>query len=603
MSLVGDEGEDLNSSRELGSSLAHNINKKLSFTRLECPTPRAAALSRQKVGEPLQVFLRVRPLVADDTDSEECIQQFGDSVELNAPLDSAAAKNGEMKSRLTFSKVMGPDATQAEVYQATAAPLVEAMLEGQSGLLFAYGITNSGKTFTIQGKEGNEGIIPRVVTQLLTLVDKTNSSFFVTVSFVEIYNEKIFDLLEPTLKGPGRKACALRNTGHDRVVVVGAKEVLVSNVQEAMGVVQQGIANRCVDQTLLNADSSRSHSVFTVTLLSEDRVTVWSRLSVCDLAGAERMKRTEHNTGKGIKEASNINLSLMVLARCLDILRQNQKMADPLRRQVVPFRDSVLTRLFRDSLMGWGRTVMIANANPQACDFDETIHALKYAAIARDITIQPRVDTRRPTAQALQISQDFFDDDGFDGPEADHEEEIDNYLDQIFQLKSQLVECESRLAMAEKNIRAEVCNEMEQQQLKTEQEWLDRMEMTKISMNKKLENKLKLYQFEIQSGLTPDEGSRANSALLVERKMHEVALERSRAEHEVQLAALNRKIAELEQTLTKQQEQALVASPVPPPPKAEPDEAVLSQLTLLESKLIEADKVFSQKQKDRKSVV
>mmetsp|Transcript_49887 Transcript_49887/g.97841 ORF Transcript_49887/g.97841 Transcript_49887/m.97841 type:complete len:1226 (-) Transcript_49887:256-3933(-) len=501
----------------MGSSPSHdgNIIRKLAFATKDCQTP-GRYNPRQKLGQPVQVFLRVRP-VEGLVGAGECINIVDDSsVEVNAPSNSLAIKHGEKWAKYTFSKVFRPHAEQKDVYEHTTSPLVSSMFDGENGLVFAYGMTNSGKTHTIQGAPETPGIVPRALVDLFRRLED-NEEYKVVLSYLEIYNEKIYDLLDES-----RKCCQLRNSKKDQVFVVGIKEMSVTTLEESMAIMRAGQNNRQVTETILNSDSSRSHSVFTIKLVNSTG-EVWSRLSICDLAGSERTKRTEH-TGQHLRETSNINTSLMKLGRCLEILRFNQLQTNPARHKIVPFRESQITRMFRDSLCGWGRTVMITNANPNPDDFDETVHALKYAAIAKEIRCEAKVDSWRPTVathtlngkrvadtsvQELEAhgSEDELEEvvlsaggDGSGGGEFDSaiEQELDAHLDTIYQLKKQLVDATGKLAETETRVREEVCAEMEEQAIAIEETWMERMEMQKANLVRKYEGKLSLLQKNMQ---------------------------------------------------------------------------------------------------------
>ena len=338
--------------------------------------------------------------------------------------DSHCFSSGEASAKFQFSGVLGPSSDQAEVFARSTQPLLDDSIDkGQNTLVFAYGLTKSGKTYTMFGKDGEQqGIIPRAVNTVFDRVsgdtaadgalsaDRALSSPAsllsparrptnptVLVSFLEIYNDKLRDLLT---KERGDKAgrCELHNCGADgvengEVYVKGLREVEVSNRHEAMALLKQGQRLRQKAKTELNADSSRSHAVFTLKLLDEAG-HVWCRLSIVDLAGSERTNRTKTQAGdERRKEASNINQSLVVLGRCLEALRSNNRSANK-KQQLVPYRDSTLTRLFKDSLSGWGRTVMIVNVSQVHADYDETVLALKYASIAKEVTIVAKVDAQ-----------------------------------------------------------------------------------------------------------------------------------------------------------------------------------------------------------------
>ena len=247
--------------------------------------------------------------------------------------------------------------------------MVEGLFRGENGLIFAYGVTNSGKTYTMQGEEKNPGLLTLAVRMIFNRLAEEKEAevedFTVTGSMLEIYNERIFDLLSTD-----RTECKLqRAASRDSVFVTGLKELSISNAVEAEAVLSTASKSRTTGKTGSNNSSSRSHTVFTLKLHRPGQKQVWARLSIVDLAGAERAKNT-NNQGDRLAESFKINTSLMHLGRCLEILRENQKSKRP---QPVPYRDSKITRLFQDSLSGWGHTVMIANTSAVSKDYDETV--------------------------------------------------------------------------------------------------------------------------------------------------------------------------------------------------------------------------------------
>lgn len=319
--------------------------------------------------------------------------------------------------------------------------------------MMAYGITAAGKTYTIEGTKTQPGVMPRALKDLFSGLDNNNNNtqedIRVKVSLCEVYNEQIYDLLLSeggggdggtgiiSARGGGggehqRPALKLKEDAAGRVIVAGLKEVVVHNVDEALMVLRRGSKQRQRAGTGLNYASSRSHSIFTVTLyqpvyekkekgkkvevggadkeeevekvggvtdrnnnnhqvvIEEQRL---GRIAFVDLAGSERAQRTG-NVGVRLKESVAINSSLMTLGRCLEALRWNQKChkevnggdnGNALPLKVVPYRESKVTHLFRDALHGWGRVILSVNVSPVAADYDETSHVLKYAALATQI--------------------------------------------------------------------------------------------------------------------------------------------------------------------------------------------------------------------------
>ncbi|GFW35619.1 kinesin-like protein KIF20A [Trichonephila clavipes] len=203
------------------------------------------------------------------------------------------------------------------------------------------------------------------------------------VSFIEIYNEYIYDLLQPNINQRAKLSLAEDQNGD--VYIKGAREIYVANSTEAIKLLNVGRRNLRIASTKLNYQSSRSHCIFTVKVArvyDDDNGTTGrvNRISFCDLAGSERAAKSQ-TSGMRLKEAGYINTSLMVLGRCLDQLRLNQTARD---KKMIPFRESKLTRLFSNHFLGKGKAVMIANASPCEYTFDETLNVLRFSALAKD---------------------------------------------------------------------------------------------------------------------------------------------------------------------------------------------------------------------------
>uniref|UniRef100_A0A8C1E941 Kinesin-like protein n=1 Tax=Cyprinus carpio carpio TaxID=630221 RepID=A0A8C1E941_CYPCA len=443
--------------------------------------------------EKLKVFLRIRPLTdAEKERGEEqgCVNvQSEDSLLLRAPKDSRNMKSAERGvsqslHKFTFTKIFGPASSQQEVYDHTIREMVRDVLRGENRLLYTYGVTNSGKTYTVQGAGGEAGLLPRAMVSvfmklsgrlysamdlkpvlsqevrkldarevraeemrrdaLLREVDSSGGApsrlraglswdsgisglsaashiatqledsdavcletnglclsggedleegvqFSVWVSFYEIYNEFLYDLLDalPSLQSHKRATLRLSDDKHGNPYVKDLTWIQVQSAEEAWKVLKVGQRNQSFASTHLNHNSSRSHSIFTIRVLHVKpqaelgQVTRISELSVCDLAGSERCKAQQN--GERMKEANNINTSLLTLGRCITALRHNQtnKSRPPL---VVPFRDSKLTRVLQSFFCGHGRSCMVVNINPCASTYDETLQALKFSAIATQVT-------------------------------------------------------------------------------------------------------------------------------------------------------------------------------------------------------------------------
>ncbi|TSX17012.1 Kinesin-like protein KIF23 [Bagarius yarrelli] len=432
------------------------------------------------------VYCRVRPLGAED--EECCIEVISSTtIQLHAPDGLKANRNGEFKeTQYSFKKVFGIKTTQRELFEDVAKPLVEDLIHGKNGLLFTYGVTGSGKTFTMTGSPGQGGLLPRsldmifnsigayqakrfvfkpddkngmeVQNQVDALLERQkqesqpsmpktpssrqrvdpefadminpeeafkatgvdeDSSYSVFVSYIEIYNNYIYDLLEevpydpirPKWNGAGTplrhntefippQSKILREDQNHNMYVAGCTEVEVKSTEEAFEVFWRGQKKRRIANTQLNRESSRSHSVFIVKLAQapldsdgdnvlqdKNQVNV-SQLCLVDLAGSERTSRTRAE-GSRLREAGNINQSLMTLRTCIEVLRENQMCGT---NKMVPYRDSKVTHLFKNYFDGEGKVRMVVCVNPKADDYEETMLVMRFAEMTQEVEVARPVD-------------------------------------------------------------------------------------------------------------------------------------------------------------------------------------------------------------------
>lgn len=328
--------------------------------------------------EKISVYLRLKPLQEKETRSIEKVDDNAVQVLLQR---QSLLKLNDKGDRYYFDYVFDESTDQTTIFNKSAFPLVKSFFEGTSCLLFAYGVTNAGKTFTILGDPKNPGIIPKTLSYSFNLLSKLEIGHLLKVTYVEVYNDNVYDLLSTDQKNKEKLQLIDQN---GLIVVKGANQIEIKNIKDAGEVLTQGSKNRSHASTNLNRDSSRSHTVFTIKLYKKDLLI--SQLAIVDLAGSERANRTNAQ-GDRLKEAISINQSLTTLGRCLNILRQNQTSKV---QQIVPFRDSKLTRMFQD-LITDGRVVMIVNISPSEMDVEENTFILKYAAVASKISTGTKV--------------------------------------------------------------------------------------------------------------------------------------------------------------------------------------------------------------------
>ncbi|CAH8518114.1 unnamed protein product [Schistosoma guineensis] len=457
---------------------------------------------------PMKVYLRIRPYASDNGLSSKAVLSCPDKCTVIAcPPEIDGPKHSfrnlqKSANKFTFNEVFRQSDTQGKVFEIVAADKIRAFIEGLNGLIFAYGTTSSGKTYTLQGTRESVGIIPRSIYSIFSLVKHRSDPFLMPkdfsdvvsldedevqkvlsekaslikysegifennsfphqvkeqtilddtftgqnpgfkpasdirfsfwISFVEIYNETFYDLLDPTqcssiltvqpngitstrnnqnvtnprnifsvnsntshvlsfVSQPRRTPLELRTDKNGNLFIKGVKWYPVSSPEEALRLLAVGRHCQKVASTRLNQASSRSHSILCVKAVrvvdkNNPNFARVSTLMFCDLAGSERsVKAATGGQTLRIREAGNINSSLLTLGRCIECLRYNQ--VHPDNPKLVPYRDSKLTRLFQGFFTGQGRACMIVNASPNPELFDETLHALRFAALARQVIVE-----------------------------------------------------------------------------------------------------------------------------------------------------------------------------------------------------------------------
>jgi kinesin family member 18/19 len=282
-----------------------------------------------------------------------------------------------------FDRIFDDNASQTDVYETTAKPLLTSVFEGYNATVFAYGATGCGKTHTITGTQQQPGIIFLTMQELFDRVNEMSDEKHteISLSYLEIYNETIRDLLSP---GNTKSGLMLREDTQQTVSVAGLTSHRPQNVSEVMDMIIRGNELRTMSPTEANAVSSRSHAVLQINVAQKDRNAsvdephTMATLSIIDLAGSERASATK-NRGERLLEGANINKSLLALGSCINAL------CDPRKRNHVPYRNSKLTRLLKFSLGGNCKTVMIVCVSPSSQHFDETQNTLRYANRAKNI--------------------------------------------------------------------------------------------------------------------------------------------------------------------------------------------------------------------------
>uniref|UniRef100_A0ABI7Z4J8 Kinesin-like protein n=1 Tax=Felis catus TaxID=9685 RepID=A0ABI7Z4J8_FELCA len=587
----------------------------------------------------------------DSTEKEDqdCVRiENVETLVLQAPKDSFAQKSsergiGQATHRFTFSQIFGPEVGQASFFNLTVKEMVKDVLKGQNWLIYTYGVTNSGKTHTIQGTIKDGGILPRSlalifnslqgqlhatpdlkpifsneviwldskqirqeeikklallngglqeeelstslkrsvyiegrmgtsssfdsgIAGLSSISQMTSSSqldemshrwaqpdtapvsvpadirFSIWISFFEIYNELLYDLLEPPSQQRKRQTLRLCEDQNGNPYVKDLNWVHVQDAEEAWKLLKVGRKNQSFASTHLNQNSSRSHSIFSIRILhlqgEGDIIPKISELSLCDLAGSERCK--DQKSGERLKEAGNINTSLHTLGRCIAALRQNQQNRS--KQNLVPFRDSKLTRVFQGFFTGRGRSCMIVNVNPCASTYDETLHVAKFSAIASQLVHAPPVQLGFPLLHSFikehslraspSLETGVKTDPGLD-EDTENEADISMYgkeelLQVVEAMKALLCKERQEKLQLEIQLRDEICNEMVEQMQQREQWCSEHLDTQKELLEEMYEEKLKIlkesltsfYQDELQER---DEKIEELEALLQEARQQPIA--------------------------------------------------------------------------------
>ena len=318
-----------------------------------------------------------------------------DPIEYNGP--NTIFKNRSREQTYAFDFAFDKYSTQNTVFDKSTKFLIDGVVNGYNATVFAYGATGAGKTYTMLGTETNPGIMPLTLKELFDKVKllKSERQYKLKFWYLEIYNENIRDLLR--FMNPNNtnnniveenESLDLREDPIKGIIVSGITEINVNNSNDMLKILKRGNRNRTQEATGANETSSRSHAILQVSIEYKDKNSgidfeiKYSKLSLIDLAGSERASATQ-NRGIRLIEGANINRSLLTLGNCINALCD--AMSKGIKKPYVPYRDSKLTRLLKDSLGGNARTVMIANVSPSINTFDDTYNTLKYANRAKNI--------------------------------------------------------------------------------------------------------------------------------------------------------------------------------------------------------------------------
>uniref|UniRef100_A0A672MYW7 Kinesin-like protein n=1 Tax=Sinocyclocheilus grahami TaxID=75366 RepID=A0A672MYW7_SINGR len=360
-----------------------------------------------EVSDNVKVVVRCRPL-----NEKEKMMAHKQAVAVDEIRGTITVNKLEMTSEppktFTFDTVFGPDSKQLDVYNLTARPIIDSVLEGYNGTIFAYGQTGTGKTFTMEGVRAVpelRGIIPNSFAHVFGHIAKAegDTRFLVRVSYLEIYNEEVRDLLGKDQM----QRLEVKERPDVGVYIKDLSGYVVNNADDMDRIMTLGHKNRSVGATNMNEHSSRSHAIFTITIecsekgVDGDQHVRMGKLHLVDLAGSERQGKTGA-TGQRLKEATKINLSLSTLGNVISALVDGKSTH-------VPYRNSKLTRLLQDSLGGNSKTMMCANIGPADYNYDETISTLRYANRAKNIKNKARINEDPKDALLRQFQKEIED--------------------------------------------------------------------------------------------------------------------------------------------------------------------------------------------------
>ena len=323
-----------------------------------------------------------------------------DPIEYNAPKN--VFKNRSREQTYAFDYAFDKNCNQYTVFENSTKFLIDGVVNGYNATVFAYGATGAGKTYTMLGNDNNPGIMPLTLRELFNKVNSFNDrEYKLKFWYLEIYNENIRDLLKfmgrnissnnldnTDMNITSNEYLDLREDPEKGIIVNGITEININNSNDMLKILKRGNRNRTQEATGANETSSRSHAILQVSIEYKDKNSgidveiKFSKLSLIDLAGSERASATQ-NRGIRLIEGANINRSLLTLGNCINALCDANMKGN--KKPYIPYRDSKLTRLLKDSLGGNARTVMIANVSPSINTFEDTYNTLKYANRAKNI--------------------------------------------------------------------------------------------------------------------------------------------------------------------------------------------------------------------------
>ncbi|KAK5611754.1 Kinesin-like protein kif3c [Crenichthys baileyi] len=535
-------------------------------------------MSKIKSSESVKVVVRCRPL----NRKEESNGPAGGIVHMDLRLGQVILRNprappSEPQKTFTFDAVYDFSSKQRDLYDESVRPLIDSVLAGFNGTIFAYGQTGTGKTYTMQGvwlDPEKQGVIPNAFEHIFTHISRSQSDkqYLVRASYLEIYREEIRDLLDPNLGNT--RGLELRESPETGVYVQDLTSCVCKSIKEIEEVMNVGNQARAVGATDMNEHSSRSHALFLITVEcgqpgpdGRKHIRV-GRLNLVDLAGSERQAKTGVQ-GDRLKEAAKINLSLSALGNVISALADG-------RSGHVPYRDSKLTRLLQDSLGGNAKTVMVATLGPASQHYDETLTTLRYANRAKNIQNQPRVNEDpkdallrefqkeiarlraqlnhrrwRSKQKKEQMDGEAWEKDGDEEEEEVEEEEVEKEAEEFVKLEEQRLEKENEAIREDQFLLAE-----EKQRLLGENEKMMRDLRKRQEATEQLTARYKAMESKLLVGGKNIIDHTNEQQKMLEVKRQEIA-EQTRREREMQQQMLiqDEEAVELRDTFTSLQQE------------------------------------------------
>lgn len=454
--------------------------------------------------ENVRVVVRARPMDKNEFAAGALSVIKVDKLKRAITVVKPNATVNEPPKNYYFDNVFDGESSQLDLYVDTARPIVEKVLEGYNGTILAYGQTGTGKTYTMSGypdSPQSKGIIPNAFAHIFGHIAKAteNQKFLVRVSYMEIYNEEVRDLLGKDVT----KSLEVKERPDIGVFVKDLSGYVVHNADDLENIMKLGNKNRVVGATKMNSESSRSHAIFSITVERSElgeggqQHVRMGKLQLVDLAGSERQSKTQA-TGQRLKEATKINLSLSVLGNVISALVDGKS-------SHIPYRNSKLTRLLQDSLGGNSKTVMCATISPADTNYMETISTLRYASRTKNIQNRMHVNEEPKDALLRHFQEEI--------------ERLRKQLEDGYEEDQQGEEEEEEVELEEEDdeIETEVFAETQHQQSEKARE-KQRLRELRQAKKEALENRKKEHQMEISKTKSEQEQLR-NKLMSLEGKI------------------------------------------------------------------------------------